>query len=74
MRKLRKELEDARQLVAMIKQREVAKNDMLAVERELFERRAKVKETKRKLGIKGDDEDLINQKVRLPLRTRPSGS
>ena len=68
LRKLRKELEDARQLVAMVKQRELTRREMLAVDRLLFEQRAKVRETKRSLGIKGDDEDLINQKVRrLPL-------
>lgn len=68
LRKLRKELEDARQLVAMVKQRELTRREMLAVDRLLFEQRSKVKEMKRGLGIKGDDEDLINQKVaRLPL-------
>lgn len=69
LRKLRKELEDARQLVAMVKQRELTRREMLALDRLLFEQRAKVKEMKRSLGIKGDDEDLINQKVgRLPPR------
>jgi len=62
---LRKELEDARQLVAMVKQREMTRREMLAVDRQLFEQRVKVKEMKRALGIKGDDEDLINQKVRI---------
>ena len=33
------------------------------MERQLFLQRAEVKEMKRKLGIKDDDEDLINQKV-----------
>lgn len=36
---------------------------MLAVERQIFVQRSEVKEMKRKLGIKDDDEDLINQKV-----------
>jgi enhancer of polycomb-like protein len=36
---------------------------MLSMERQLFLQRAEVKEMKRKLGIKDDDEDLINQKV-----------
>lgn len=68
LKKLRRELEDARQLVAMVKQRELTRREMLAVDRLLFEQRAKVKEMKRSLGIKGDDEDLINQKVgRFPL-------
>ena len=36
---------------------------MLSMERQLFKQRAEVKEMKRKLNIKDDDEDLINQKV-----------
>jgi enhancer of polycomb-like protein len=46
---------------------------MLAVERQVFVQRCEVKEMKRKLGIKDDDEDLINQKVgklRLLLQVR----
>ncbi|KZF22668.1 histone acetyltransferase complex component Epl1 [Xylona heveae TC161] len=62
LKRLRKELEDARQLVAMVKQREIMRRDILAVDRQLFEQRAKVKDAKRSLGIKGDDEDLVNQK------------
>lgn len=38
---------------------------MLAVERQIFLQRSEVKEMKRKLNIKDDDEDLINQKVRI---------
>ena len=64
LRKLRKELEDARKLIALVRQRELSKRELLAVERTLFEQRIEVKNTKRKLGIKGDDDDLINQKVR----------
>ncbi|KAJ5092340.1 hypothetical protein NUU61_007210 [Penicillium alfredii] len=63
LRRLRKELEDARQLVALVRQREVARKEMLVMERQLFVKRADVKEMKRKLGVKDDDEDLINQKV-----------
>jgi hypothetical protein len=60
---LRKELEDARHIMAMVKQREIMRKELLSVDKMLFKQRADVKETKRKLGIKGDDEDLINQKV-----------
>ena len=63
LRKMRKELEDARQLLAMVKQREMIRKEVLNIDRTLFRQRAEVKETKRKLGIKGDDEDLVNQKV-----------
>lgn len=68
LRRLRKELEDARRLVALVRQREVARKVMFVNERQIFEQRAEVKEMKRKLQIKDDDEDLINQKVRI-LRT-----
>lgn len=63
LQRLRKELEEARQLVALVRQREVARKEMLAMERTLFMQRNEVKEMKRKLNIKDDDEDLINQKV-----------
>ena len=66
LRRLRKELEDARELVALVRQREIARKEMLSMERQLFKQRAEVKEMKRKLNIKDDDEDLINQKVRVP--------
>ena len=63
LRRLRKELEDARHILAMVKQREIMRKEVLSIDKLLFKQRADVKETKRKLGIKGDDEDLINQKV-----------
>jgi enhancer of polycomb-like protein len=65
LRRLRKELEDARHIVAMVKQREIMKKEVLSIDKMLFKQRVDVKETKRKLGIKGDDEDLINQKVSI---------
>jgi hypothetical protein len=63
LRRLRKELEDARELVALVRQREIARKEMLSMEKKIFEQRAQVKEMKRKLNVKDDDEDLINQKV-----------
>jgi enhancer of polycomb-like protein len=63
LRRLRKELEDARQLVAFVRQRELARKEMLHIERQIFLQRSQVKDMKRKLGVKDDDEDLINQKV-----------
>ncbi|KJF59960.1 histone acetyltransferase complex component Epl1, variant [Coccidioides immitis RS] len=62
LRRLRKELEDARQLVALVRQREIARKEQFTIDRQLFMQRAEVKEMKRKLGITDDDEDLINQK------------
>ncbi|KAL2217161.1 enhancer of polycomb-like-domain-containing protein [Thermoascus aurantiacus ATCC 26904] len=77
LRRLRKELEDARQLVALVRQRELARKELLAMERQIFLQRQEVKEMKRKLGIKDDDEDLINQKpkkkpVEVPAPPRPA--
>jgi enhancer of polycomb-like protein len=65
LKKLRKELELARHGLAMVKQREVLKRDILASDRQIFEERMQVKEEKRRSGLKDDDEDLINQKVCL---------
>lgn len=63
LKKLRKELEEGRNLIALAYSRELTKRDLLQVDRSIFEQRAKVKDVKVKLGIKTDDEDLINQKV-----------
>lgn len=67
LKRLRKELEEGRQLVILAHQREVTKRELLNVDRSIFEQRAKVKEAKVRLGIKTDDEDLINQKVWKPF-------
>ncbi|RDL35118.1 Enhancer of polycomb-like protein [Venustampulla echinocandica] len=80
LKRLRKELEEGRQLVALAFQREMTKRELLNVDRNIFEQRAKVKEAKVRLGIKGDDEDLINQRPQkrkvsdFPALQRPSGS
>jgi enhancer of polycomb-like protein len=62
LKKLRSELETARQLMHQVKQREIFRREQLSFERIIFEQRGMVKEAKRNLQIKGDDEDLINQK------------
>ena len=74
LRKLRRELEEARQLVALVRQRELAKREQLAVDRQLFEQRIAMRKVKRTLPAPygdGDEELLVNQKVRaaysLPL-------
>ncbi|OJD26764.1 hypothetical protein ACJ73_01853 [Blastomyces percursus] len=74
LRRLRKELEEARELVAMVRQRELARKELLIAERQVFVQRAEVKEMKRKLGIKDDDDDLVNQRVRIVVRIRPENS
>ncbi len=77
LKRLRKELEEGRQLVLAAHNREVLKAEMLKADRAIFELRGQLKEHKIRLGIKTDDEDLINQKVSLPLsvtRYAPSGT
>jgi enhancer of polycomb-like protein len=69
LRRLRKELEDARQLIALVRQREIGRREMISMERQIFAQRTEVKEMKRKLNVKDDDEDLINQKVRVIVRS-----
>lgn len=65
LKKLRKEMEEARFLMSQVKRRELLIRDQLAMDKLIFEQRGAVKEIKRKLSIKIDDEDLlINQKVR----------
>ncbi|KAK0651780.1 enhancer of polycomb-like-domain-containing protein [Cercophora newfieldiana] len=62
LKRLRKELEEGRQLVLASHNRELLKAEMLKIDRAIFEQRAQLKEHKIRLGIKTDDEDLINQK------------
>lgn len=63
LKRLRRELEEGRQLIVLTREREILKGDLLRADRMIFEKRAQVKELKARLGIKGDDEDLINQKA-----------
>ncbi|KAF2733544.1 hypothetical protein EJ04DRAFT_513182 [Polyplosphaeria fusca] len=63
LKKLRKELEEGRYLMAQVKRREVLIRDQLAQDKLIFQQRSELKEIKRKLSIKGDDEELlINQR------------
>ncbi|RYP07995.1 hypothetical protein DL764_002141 [Monosporascus ibericus] len=62
LKKLRRELEDGRQLVVFSHQRELLKREVLKADRIVFEGRARLKETKIRLNIRTDDEDLINTK------------
>ncbi|ESZ99430.1 hypothetical protein SBOR_0192 [Sclerotinia borealis F-4128] len=65
VRKLRKEMEEARLLIRMATEREILKRDLLQCERSVFRSRSEIKSLKVKLGIKSDPDDelLINQKV-----------
>ncbi|KAF1957413.1 hypothetical protein CC80DRAFT_411021 [Byssothecium circinans] len=63
LKKLRKELEEARYLVAQVKRRELLIRDQLAMDKLIFDQRSAVKEVKRRLSIKTDDDELlINQR------------
>ncbi|KAF2659071.1 hypothetical protein K491DRAFT_623807 [Lophiostoma macrostomum CBS 122681] len=63
LKKLRKELEEARFLMSQVKRREFMIRDQLAMDKQIFDQRSAVKEIKRKLGVKESDEELlINQK------------
>jgi enhancer of polycomb-like protein len=62
LKKLRQELEQARQILHLTKQRELGRKDQLLLDRHIFDQRAAVKDARRNLGIKGDDQDLINQR------------
>ena len=66
LKKLRKELEEARQLLALVRQREITKREQLTVEKQLFEQRSNLRQVKKNLPEQykeGDDDLLINQKV-----------
>jgi enhancer of polycomb-like protein len=64
LKKLRKDLEDARALMANVRRREILQREQLQIDKTIFEQRSAVKEIKRRLSIKGDDEELlITQRV-----------
>jgi len=61
-------MEKGRHMVQCIVEREQMKKQSVELDSMIFQRRAIVKETKRRLGIKGDDEDLVNR----PRKQRPA--
>jgi len=63
LKKLRREMEEAKSLVMASHQRELMKRDLIKCDRQIFKQRSTLKDTKVKLGIKANDDDLINQKV-----------
>lgn len=74
LKKLRNELESARQLVQLVRERENLNKENLEVGRKVFEQRRQLKEvkiTKNIIGDKGDDEELlVNQKPVIKLKAR----
>ncbi|KAF3049681.1 Enhancer of polycomb-like protein 1 [Didymella keratinophila] len=72
LKKLRNELEQARLLMAQVKRREALIRDALVNDKQIFEQRHAVKEIKRRLNIKTDDEELlITQKPAPKPKPRP---
>ncbi|KAI0540923.1 enhancer of polycomb-like-domain-containing protein [Xylaria digitata] len=71
LKKLRRELEDGRQLVVFAHRREVLKREMLKTDKLVYEQRAKLKETKIRLNIKTDDDDLVNTKPQKRPKAEP---
>lgn len=67
LKKLRRELEDARQILMAVNQRERLIKEKLENERKVFEQRSELKKVKVQQGIKGekgeDEELLVNQRV-----------
>jgi enhancer of polycomb-like protein len=63
IRRLKNEMQQARDLVALVSMREKQREESLKAERNLFNIRCRVKDAKRKLGIVGGDEDLVPVKV-----------
>ena len=63
IRRLKSEIQQARDLVAMVSTREKMREEALKAEKNVFLMRCKVKDVKRKLAIVGGDEDLVPLKV-----------
>lgn len=63
LKRLRRELEEGRNLVLESYQREVDKRELLQLEKSVYETRASLKELKVRLGIKSNDSDLLPVKV-----------
>ena len=73
LRKLRLEMESARNVLLAVKRRETLRKECLEIDRQVFDQRSSFRDTKRKLGIKGDEELLINQKKqKLPQGMSPN--
>ena len=73
LKQLRRQLEEGRYLVVVSRERELLKRELLKFEHNVYKQRERVKGMKIRLGIKGEDEDLIHQKVsRIPNMTTGS--
>lgn len=64
LKRLRRELEEGRQLLHWVKNREEGRKEDLRLSRQIYDQRAAVREMKRTLNITDDDEELlINQRT-----------
>ncbi|KAI1317947.1 Enhancer of polycomb-like protein 1 [Mortierella claussenii] len=64
LRKLRMEMESARSLLEMVSKREKVRKESLVLEHTIFVQRCKVRDFRKNLGIKDDDDDLQKKKIR----------
>lgn len=62
LRRLHMELKSVNQLVMLVARRELRRQESLKLEKKVFDNRCKVKTLKRELGIKGEEEDLVQHK------------
>ncbi|RUO96359.1 enhancer of polycomb-like-domain-containing protein [Jimgerdemannia flammicorona] len=62
LRRLRKEMDDARKLLEMVSRREKMRKESLLLEHLVFDQKCTVRDMQRKLGIKDDDELLAPPK------------
>ncbi|UNI19095.1 Enhancer of polycomb-like protein 1 [Purpureocillium takamizusanense] len=74
LKRLRRELEDGRQLVLLSYEREMQKRELLHMDRALFEERARLKYMKVKLNIRDPDDDLVNQKPQKRKAAEPAAA
>lgn len=72
LRSLRAEMQQARDLAEMLIRREQLKRASLLADQAVFEKRCLVKDMKRRLGIAGEDEDLITHKRRKSIEQPPA--
>jgi hypothetical protein len=62
LRKLRIEMEGARSLLEMVSRREKMRKESMVLEHLVFEQKCKLREYKRVLGVKDDDDDYPHSK------------
>lgn len=72
--KLRRDLEEGRSLVQDAIRRETLKTDLLEAEKLVFDKRARVKETKIKLGIGREDDEHLYNTAKVSYRSQRSCS